>query len=408
MTWPCLLAWVPSAMCRVRFATRSSTSTQSPPAQTSSWPTTRIDRSVSRPPCGPSGSPAARASVVSGSTPMPSTTTSAGYVPASVTTADTRPSGPVRISVTAARFTVVMPRPSIAPCTRRPMSGSRVAIGCSPRFSTVTSKPRFSMASAISTPMYPAPTTTARRRSVPTRSSESRSAWPSSSVCTPCTPGASMPGSAGRTGRAPVPITSLSYPVQDEVPVSRSTARTRRPARSISVTSVRVRRSMPRARCSSGVRAIRSSRSATSPPTQYGMPQAEYEEKWPRSKATMLSSSGPFSLRACDAADMPAASPPMTTSRSVMPGPFAAVCRPTTLTAFPGFPRVPLCGLREWVSCPPPPARPRQWRRRERRGQRPPGRGGGAPPAARPPGPGRRPPGTGRWHRSPSRSSAAP
>ncbi len=118
-----------------------------------SWPTTRIDRSVSSPPCGPTGSPAPRASAVSGSTPIPRTTTSAGYVPASVATSLTRPSGPVRILVTAAPLTVVMPSPSIASWTSRPMSGSRVAIGCSPRLRTVTSKPRLSIASAISTPM---------------------------------------------------------------------------------------------------------------------------------------------------------------------------------------------------------------------------------------------------------------
>lgn len=125
--------------------------------------------------------------------------------------------------------------------------------------------------------MYPAPTTTARRPSV--RSSESSSACPSSSVCTPCTPGASIPGSCGRSGRAPVAITSLSKPVQASVPDSRSRVRTRCPGTSSSVTSVRIRRSMSRARCSSGVRAISSSRSSTSPPTQYGMPQAEYEVK---------------------------------------------------------------------------------------------------------------------------------
>ncbi|CAM5557374.1 hypothetical protein STANM309S_06494 [Streptomyces tanashiensis] len=49
---------------------------------------------------------------------------------------------------------------------------------------------------------------------------------------------------------------------------------------------------MSRARCSSGERAISSPRVATSPPTQYGMPQAEYEEKCPRSKATISSSPG--------------------------------------------------------------------------------------------------------------------
>lgn len=48
-------------------------------------------------------------------------------------------------------------------------------------------------------------------------------------------------------------------------------------------------------------------RSVMSPPTQYGMPQAEYEVKGDRAKATISSSSGPLSLRAWDAADMPAA-----------------------------------------------------------------------------------------------------
>ncbi|GAA2426367.1 hypothetical protein GCM10010421_11850 [Streptomyces glaucus] len=41
--------------------------------------------------------------------------------------------------------------------------------------------------------------------------------------------------------------------------------------------------------------------------------------KWPRSNATISSSPGPFIRRACDAADIPAASPPITTSRSAAP-----------------------------------------------------------------------------------------
>lgn len=101
----------------------------------------------------PSGSPAARASAVSGRTPMPSTTTSAGYAASSVATARTRPSAPVRIPVTSASFTIVMPRPSIARCTIRPMSGSRVDMGSRPRLTTVTAKPRLISASPISTPM---------------------------------------------------------------------------------------------------------------------------------------------------------------------------------------------------------------------------------------------------------------
>ena len=70
---------------------------------------------------------------------MPRITTSAGYSASFVATAPTRPSSPVRIPVTAVPLTVRMPMPSIAPWTSRPMSGSRVTIGCSPRLSTVTS-----------------------------------------------------------------------------------------------------------------------------------------------------------------------------------------------------------------------------------------------------------------------------
>src|ERR1044072_4903419 len=62
MTWPCLLAWVPSGMCRVRPDTRSRTSTQSPPAQMLAWPRTRMARAGSGPPDPQSRSAAARAS----------------------------------------------------------------------------------------------------------------------------------------------------------------------------------------------------------------------------------------------------------------------------------------------------------------------------------------------------------
>ena len=48
------------------------------------------------------------------------------------------------------------------------------------------------------------------------------------------------------------------------------------------------------------------------------MPQAEYEAWWPRSSAT-TSRSSPRSRLACDAAVIPAASPPTTTTRSLMP-----------------------------------------------------------------------------------------
>ncbi len=70
---------------------------------------------------------------------MPSTTTSAGNSASRVATARTRPPSPVSTSVTSAPFTMVMPRPSMAVRTMRPMSGSRVAIGSRPRLTTVTS-----------------------------------------------------------------------------------------------------------------------------------------------------------------------------------------------------------------------------------------------------------------------------
>lgn len=139
-------------------------------------------------------------------------------------------------------------------------------------------------------------------------------ALPSSSVCTPCTPGASIPGRPGRRGRAPVASTSLSKPVHDARPPSSSSLKRTRPrSRSSSVTSQRIRRSMSRARCSSAVRAISASGPSTSPPTQYGIPQAEYEVKWLRSNAVIASSAGFRSRRACDAAAIPAASPPTMT-----------------------------------------------------------------------------------------------
>ncbi|SLJ60271.1 Uncharacterised protein [Mycobacteroides abscessus subsp. abscessus] len=46
-----------------------------------------------------------------------------------------------------------MPMPSIALRTSAPMSGSRVDMGSALRLSTVTRKPRWISASAISTPM---------------------------------------------------------------------------------------------------------------------------------------------------------------------------------------------------------------------------------------------------------------
>ena len=89
-----------------------------------------------------------------------------------------------------------------------------------------------------------------------------------------------------------------------------------------------MRTSSPWARCSSGERATNASTSGTSPATQYGMPHAEYDVHDPRSSTTS-SSSRPVRVAvrsACDAALMPAASPPMTTILSVT----LRTVRPTT------------------------------------------------------------------------------
>lgn len=91
------------------------------------------------PPKSPTGSPAASASSDSGRTPIPSTTTSAGYSASEVTTARARPCSSVRISVTSASLTIRMPSPVTASCTSLPMSGSRVVIGSGARLSSVTS-----------------------------------------------------------------------------------------------------------------------------------------------------------------------------------------------------------------------------------------------------------------------------
>jgi hypothetical protein len=84
---------------------------------------------------------------------MPSTTMSAGSSPPSVATAVTRPSRPVSNPETGVPARTWMPIPSIASRTRAPMSGSSVVIGSGAWSTSVTSRPRRTMASAISTPM---------------------------------------------------------------------------------------------------------------------------------------------------------------------------------------------------------------------------------------------------------------
>ena len=83
---------------------------------------------------------------------------------------------------------------------------------------------------------------------------------------------------------------------------------------------------MPAARCCSGVRATSAASLATDPPIQYGMPQAEYDVARPRSNITTSRSGCRF--LACEAALPPAASPPITTRRLLMPADARTSARP--------------------------------------------------------------------------------
>ncbi len=152
-TRPCLLACVPSATCTGAAETRLTVCTQSPAAQTLPCDAVRIRMSVTIPPVTPILTPASRASAVLGRTPSPSTTTSAGISRLAVTTPMASPPAPVRIPVTCSSVCRVMPRPRTAPATSPPTSGSSVDIGCGAASTTVTSRPRSTNASAISSPM---------------------------------------------------------------------------------------------------------------------------------------------------------------------------------------------------------------------------------------------------------------
>src|SRR5262249_42756473 len=160
-TRPCLLAWVPSGTTPRRPVTRSTVSTQSPAAHT---PSTLVfmRESVTMPPVSPIAMPAASARRGSGRTPRPSTTTSAGSIRRAVHTARTAPPSVSKPS-TGSPMCRVTPTARKASATSAPMSASSVAAsGCSVRSINATSSPRRTSASAISRPMYPPPTITAR------------------------------------------------------------------------------------------------------------------------------------------------------------------------------------------------------------------------------------------------------
>src|SRR5918995_537371 len=206
-TRPCLLAWVPSGTTTCRSVTRSTDSTQSPAAQA---PPTLVSmrESVTMPPVSPIAMPPSRAIPLFGRTPVPRITMSAGSVRSVVCTARTVPPSPSKPSTDSLMY-IVTPTARNASVTSAAMSSSRVAaMGCSVRSTSVTSRPQRTRASAISSPTYPPPTTTARRGLC---SSMARlTATPSARVCTPKIPSASTPGTSGRKGTAPVATTSWS------------------------------------------------------------------------------------------------------------------------------------------------------------------------------------------------------
>jgi hypothetical protein len=89
----------------------------------------------------------------------------------------------------------------------RPSSRSTVGMTAGACSIKVTVRPRAVKASAISRPMWPPPTMTAERAPAV------RAWWRakvSAMVCSTCTPGRSRPSIGGRTGTAPVPMTSRS------------------------------------------------------------------------------------------------------------------------------------------------------------------------------------------------------
>ena len=206
-TRPVLLAAGPSGTQAGRPRTRCGSATASPAANTPGSDV-RIPASTTTDRSGRCRAPAWISSPVAGRMPTAMTTRSAGISLPS-TTAARQPSGVLPRSTASSRA------PSRSPVWRSSSAWASAAIGGSTvpstrgsASTTSTSTPAQTSASAVSRPMYPAPTTTARR-TVPL-ASRRRSAIASSRDRIVNTPRSSSPGTGGRTGSAPVVSTSAS------------------------------------------------------------------------------------------------------------------------------------------------------------------------------------------------------
>src|SRR5919202_332710 len=113
-------------------------------------PAQRWWSSTRRAPLSPASSPAARARSVAGLTPVAMITWSARIVPPPARTAHGAPARPVSTSSTAVPTSTRMPTPSAASWTWAAMSASSGAKTCGAASTSVTRRPRWTSASAIS------------------------------------------------------------------------------------------------------------------------------------------------------------------------------------------------------------------------------------------------------------------
>ncbi len=194
-----------ASQCPVRAACRGRAG--SPTARTAGFDVTcPVSTMMPR----PVSSPAASASVVSGTMPRPSTTTSAS--------SSSREDTP--------EWTVLMPCSACTPCSHAATSSpSTMDIGGHTGSASVTSHPRVRAVEATSAPIRPAPTTS----TVAPGTSATRSRSASSAVRSTCTRGSSQPGIGGtRPARTNVPSDSSTAPApgRSAVTVVRLTSRT--------------------------------------------------------------------------------------------------------------------------------------------------------------------------------------
>ena len=173
-------------------------------------------------PLTPSAAPASAARVVSGRTPTTTSTMSAARVTAVpwavvawTCSRPAPPGGAVLMAWTVVPVSTSTPWAASSAWTSAPSSGSTVGSTSGSCSIWVTWSPRTVSASAISRPMYPAPTMTALAGAACSRVRMTAKVSPiECSRCTPSAgpraPGPARPLIGGRTGTAPVPTMSLS------------------------------------------------------------------------------------------------------------------------------------------------------------------------------------------------------